>query len=143
MKTLIFRMIVTIGFGLAVAIGASGQVAQVYRANIPFDFVINEGMMNAGRYELTPISSTQCQRVILIQDVKKMNSKVLGSAGCSRDVPDLNLNGTLTFWKNLDKFVLVKVDTPTIQMKMKGDWTDVQILSRTGKAPEFVTIAMK
>lgn len=143
MKTLIFTTLVMIGLGLTVVTGVSGQIGQVYRANIPFDFVINDGAMNAGEYQLTPLSPTQCNRVILIRNLKEPNSKVLGSASCGNAVADFDFHGTLTFWKNVDKFILVRVDTPTMQMKMKGAWTDVQILSSAGKAPEIVTIALK
>lgn len=145
MKTLILRLFAMIGFGLLVVTVGTGQTFQAYRANIPFDFVINGGEMKAGKYEVAPISSTQCRRTIMIRDLDTLNAKILGSADCGNAVEDFDQPATLTFWKNsenADKFILVKVDTPTIQMKMKSVWTDVQILSRTGKAPELVTVAL-
>lgn len=51
--------------------------------------------------------------------------------------------GTLKFWHNADKYILVSIDVPTFALSMKGAWTDVQILTGLGKMPEFVTVALQ
>lgn len=143
MKRSILRLFVMIGFGLAAAASAHGQIGQAYRANIPFDFVVNNTQMKAGPYRVAPIQSNQCHRMIAIQDIDRNARKMLGVAGCGAGMPVNDQAGALKFWHNADKYILVSIDVPTFALSMKGAWTDVQILTGLGKVPEFVTVALQ
>src|SRR5678816_2007434 len=85
-------------FMLGVAMVASAQSSQQYRADIPFNFEANGKHYAAGEYAVGPLSQISSPSGIALTNVETGNARLLGVAS-QQGSNNWDIPGRLTFRK--------------------------------------------
>ena len=123
---------------LVLAAGAHGQLAQQYRAQIPFSFEAAGKVHAAGKYTVGPISDSNSP--VAIRNLKTGKARMLGLNARGGN-NDWDKPGKLIFVKVKGAYHLSEISTPTFGMKLKRARTEVREVA-SGSAPleDVVTI---
>jgi hypothetical protein len=121
MKNIAFKLSFLLIFIVGVAaVSAFGQSTQ-YRGTIPFDFTARGVKMKAGDYVLGTNN-----HALMLRDRKRGTASILGSTGFGSNDTLAN-KGKLIFARDGDDYVLLEVNTPVYNLKIKGTATSVNV----------------
>jgi|SRR4051794_3285444 len=142
MKKLLLQLIVTAGVGVAAAASCFAQSSHSYRANIPFDFTVDNVAMKAGDYRLNAAASNSDQKVITLQNVNDRKVKFLGIAPQGQAKAGRQA-GNLQFTRGIGGYALANIDTPSFAVKLRPAKTNVKVVTKLEEKPEIVTVAIR
>lgn len=139
MKNIILQACLVVGLALVSGVAANAQLSQQYRAEIPFDFTVDNKAFDSGTYSLEPVAPSSSSGAIALRSRKTGKAKMLGLAGIGGD--SSRETGKLIFHKWNGQYVLAEIITPTFGMRMKRKQTGVRLVAQNVK-PETVVVAL-
>ena len=122
-------------------ITASAQFGSTYRAEIPFDFMVNNTKYQAGDYSIGPLSGNSGRGVIAMRSYDTGETKILGMDNTGGDYH--MKQAKMVFARVNGSYALSEIVTPTLGRRFKRTVTRVEVVKNRGPAPETVIVALQ
>ena len=128
------------GFVLMLGIVGQAQVSQHYRAQVPFDFQVNDVSYSAGDYSVGRLSSNTNTGALGIRDRKTGKLQIIGQARLGSEA--IVANSKLVFVRERGGYTLSEIVTPSFELKLNPTKTRLRISKNTSAADNTVAIAL-
>jgi len=118
MKTVILKatLIAIVPFLITEALG---QCSPNLRAEIPFDFVLNNKQIKAGKYTLEKTDCRTAAPLVVLRDAKGRSVSIVNRAATPLDLPKAHEQGALIFARYGDSYFLSEVRDPSGQYSFR------------------------
>jgi hypothetical protein len=127
-------------FALVLGTTGYGQISQKYNADIPFDFQVGGRTYHAGTYTIGALSDNSNSGAVTIHDRDGGEKRVIGTALIGAETP--NRAGKLVFVKLNGVYALERVQTRTIDMKVRTPRADSQLARNSSEKGEKVSVPL-
>jgi hypothetical protein len=137
MRNILIKAVLFMGVTLVLGTTGEAQTSGVYRADIPFDFTVNNTSYSAGEYNIRPLGNSSS--ALTIVNRKTGIARVIGltHAGNMRGE-----DGKLMFEKVNGVFALTRVATPLFELWMKAPKSDERLASNISRKKETATVPL-
>lgn len=138
MKNRIIQMSWLVGLLVVLAFSAEAQMAQKYRANIPFDFSVGNKSFAAGEYIIERTNPGVSHSALVIRDAKSGRAKIfqiIETSGNER--PEVS---KLVFNRYENQYFLAEMTVPTLGAKFYRTSREKELAKLRKPARETVSI---
>ena len=124
------------------AASASGQMAQRYRAEIPFDFSIGKSDMKAGNYAIALLNNSSSISVLGLVNRDSGETNIIKPVLLGDLHPDRE--AVLRFARSGSHYELIAVKTAEFETTLRRTWVDVrQVTKASAGSDETVSIRLR
>ena len=138
MKNLMRVTLLAVGLLAAFSATGNAQISRQYKAHIPFDFTIGNKEVKSGDYLIRPADGVSNQRGVILQELSTGKARLIGQALISSNVS--NKQGSLTFVKSGDAWILRDVMTDGFELNLKVNSNDAPNIAAVKKTEKTKTV---